>query len=106
LNLTDEQKKKISDVQSEFARRKQRELFTGGGDAQERFGKLRELNTERDNKAMTVLTAEQRKTQHAQGPAPSTFHSLASAAGDAGRTDFVTMAWKGGNEWNPALIVE
>lgn len=60
LNLTDEQKKKISDLQTEFAR-KQRELFTGGGDAQERFGKMRELNTERDNKAMTVLNAEQKE---------------------------------------------
>ena len=60
LNLTDEQKRKISDVQTEFAR-KQRELFTGGGDAQERFGKMRELNTERDNKAMTVLNAEQKE---------------------------------------------
>ena len=60
LNLTDEQKKKISEVQAEFAR-KQRELFTGGGDAQERFGKMRELNTERDNKAMTALNAEQKE---------------------------------------------
>ncbi len=60
LKLTDDQKKKISDVQAEFAT-KQRELFTGGGDAQERFGKMRELNTERDNKAMAVLNAEQKE---------------------------------------------
>jgi hypothetical protein len=58
LKLTDDQKKKLDDLNTEFAR-KQRELFTGGGGGnQEAFTKLRE---ERTAKTMEVLTAEQKE---------------------------------------------
>jgi len=61
LALTEEQKKKLNDLQAEY-RRKQGELFGGGagGDIQERLAKGRELTTERDAKAAEVLTAEQK----------------------------------------------
>jgi len=56
LGLSDEQTKKIGEVNAE-ALGKQREL---SGDFQERFAKIRELNTERDNKAVELLTADQK----------------------------------------------
>jgi Spy/CpxP family protein refolding chaperone len=59
LNLSEEQRRKLSDLQAEFARR-QRELFASG-DPQERFAKMRELNRERDAKMLEVLTEEQRQ---------------------------------------------
>jgi hypothetical protein len=68
LNLTDDQKKKLNDLQTEYDA-KQRELFTGGGGGgnQEAFGKLRE---ERTNKTMDLLTAEQKtKLESLKGPA-------------------------------------
>jgi Spy/CpxP family protein refolding chaperone len=59
LNLSEDQRRKLSDLQAEFARR-QRELFASG-DPQERFAKMRELNRERDAKMLEVLTEEQRQ---------------------------------------------
>ena len=61
LALTDDQKKKLEEVQAEYGR-KQRELFAGGGggDQQERFAKFRELSSTRDKQALEVLTAEQK----------------------------------------------
>lgn len=59
LNLSEEQRRKLNDLQAEFARR-QRDLFTSG-DPQERFAKLRELNRERDAKLLEVLTDEQKQ---------------------------------------------
>ena len=60
LKLTDEQKKKLADLTTEYDR-KQGVLLRGDGDQQERFAKLRELRTERDGKALEVLTAEQKE---------------------------------------------
>ena len=60
LKLADEQKKKLTDLGTEYDR-KQGELFRGDGDQQERFAKLRELRTERDSKSLEVLTAEQKE---------------------------------------------
>jgi hypothetical protein len=56
LGLSADQTKKIADLNTE-AQTKQREL---SGDFQERFAKIRELNTERDSKAVEVLTADQK----------------------------------------------
>jgi len=58
LKLTDEQKKKLNDLNTEFLQ-KQRDLFGGGGGGggQEAFTKLRD---ERTAKTMDVLTAEQK----------------------------------------------
>jgi hypothetical protein len=59
LKLSDDQKKKLADLNTEFGRR-QRELFGGGGGGgQEALAKLRE---ERTSKTMEVLTAEQKET--------------------------------------------
>jgi Spy/CpxP family protein refolding chaperone len=60
LKLSDEQKKTLTDLGTEYDR-KQTELFRGDGDQQERTAKLRELRTERDGKAVAVLTAEQKE---------------------------------------------
>jgi hypothetical protein len=60
LALNDEQTKKIGEIRDEYST-KQRELFRGDGDQQERFAKMRELNTERDSKVNAVLTAEQQE---------------------------------------------
>jgi len=59
LNLNDEQKKKLADLTAEYGQ-KQQALFRGDGDQQERFAKVRELGTERDRKALEVLTSEQK----------------------------------------------
>jgi hypothetical protein len=56
LKLTDDQKKKLEDLNTEFLQ-KQRDLFGGGGGGQEAFAKLRD---ERTSKTMDVLTAEQK----------------------------------------------
>jgi hypothetical protein len=72
LSLTDDQKKKLDDLLAEYGR-KQRELFTaggGGGDFQERFAKLRDLNSERDKKALELLTAEQKTKYEALKGSP------------------------------------
>ena len=69
LKITDEQKKNLADVNSEY-NTKVRELFGANGDQQERFAKLRELGTQRDTKALAVLTAEQKEKFTAlKGPA-------------------------------------
>lgn len=58
LKLTDDQKTKLNDLNSEFGGRL-RELFTGGGGGgnQEAFAKLRE---ERTTKTLEILTADQK----------------------------------------------
>jgi Spy/CpxP family protein refolding chaperone len=60
LKLSDDQEKKLADLQAEYGR-KSRELFTGGGDAQDRFAKLRTLGQERDKQAVEILTPEQKE---------------------------------------------
>ena len=60
LKITDEQRGKLRDLQAEYTG-KQRELFTGGGDFQERAAKMRELNSEHSKKAEEILTAEQKE---------------------------------------------
>lgn len=58
LKLTDDQQKKLNNLQTEYAQ-KQREMFTGGGGFNpEAAAKLRE---ERTSKTMEVLTAEQKE---------------------------------------------
>jgi hypothetical protein len=65
LKLTDDQKKRLDDLQTEFDR-KQRELFSGGGQDREAFAKLRD---ERTAKTMEVLTADQKTTlEKLKGP--------------------------------------
>jgi Spy/CpxP family protein refolding chaperone len=59
LALTAEQKTKLEALQTELIA-KQRALFTDGGDFQERIAKMRELNSDRDKKALELLTAEQK----------------------------------------------
>src|SRR5204863_7868761 len=53
LKLSDEQKKKLDTLQSQYDA-KQRELFTGGGFDQAAMAKL---NEERTSKTMDILTA-------------------------------------------------
>jgi hypothetical protein len=66
LNLTDDQKKKLNDLNTEFDR-KQRELFSGGGFDRDAFAKLRD---ERTSKTVEVLTADQKeKLNTLKGPA-------------------------------------
>jgi hypothetical protein len=57
LELSSEQKKGLADLISEY-QRKQQELT---GDFQERFARIREMNTERDNRAIDLLTAGQKE---------------------------------------------
>ena len=57
LKLTDDQKKTLADLNTEFGR-KRRELFTGGGGGGDALTKLREEST---MKAMEVLTVEQKE---------------------------------------------
>jgi hypothetical protein len=66
LQLTDEQKKKLADINKE-TQAKQAELFGAmrGADEGQRgklFEKIRQLRTETDEKAIGVLTAEQKKS--------------------------------------------
>jgi len=56
LDLTDDQKTKLTELRNEYSRRQQ--LLDG--DFQQRFARIRELNTERDNKGLELLTAEQK----------------------------------------------
>src|SRR5206468_4308732 len=53
LKLSDDQKKQLTELQAEYARKTQglRGGGGGGGGGQELFAKMRELNTERDTKA-------------------------------------------------------
>src|SRR5207248_6273181 len=55
LGLTEEQQKKFTDLRNEYLR-KQQQL---DGDFQQRFSRIRELNAERDQKALELLTADQ-----------------------------------------------
>ncbi|HZN34925.1 MAG TPA: hypothetical protein VFB80_13945 [Pirellulaceae bacterium] len=69
LKLTDDQKKKLADLATEYTA-KQRELFNPGTDQQEARAKRAELNKERDTKAEALLTAEQKSKYTAlKGPA-------------------------------------
>ena len=64
LKLTDDQTKKLNDLQTALDA-KQRELFSGGGFDRDAFAKLRE---ERNEKTMALLTAEQKdKLKSLQG---------------------------------------
>lgn len=62
LKLNKEQQEKLTAISKEFAD-KQQELFAAGagGDFQERFARMRELNEARDKQAIDVLTADQRE---------------------------------------------
>jgi len=59
LKISDEQKKKITDLIAEYATKTQG-LFGQGADFQEAAAKMRDLNKERDTKAVELLTAEQK----------------------------------------------
>jgi hypothetical protein len=66
LELTDEQKKKLADIDKEM-QAKQTELFGAMRDADQQqrgqvFQKMRQLRTDTDEKALGVLTAEQKKS--------------------------------------------
>src|SRR4051794_13220644 len=56
LELSEEQKTKLTELRNEYSRRQQ--LLDG--DFQQRSARIRELNTERDNKGLELLTAEQK----------------------------------------------
>ena len=56
LELSDEQKAKLTELRSEYARRQQ--LLDG--DFQQRFSRIRELNAERDGKGLELLSADQK----------------------------------------------
>ena len=56
LDFTAEQKNKLTELRSEYNRRQQQL----DGDFQQRFAKIREINTERDIKALDLLTAAQK----------------------------------------------
>ena len=55
LDLTNDQKAKITELRNEYSRRQPTD-----GDFQQRFAKIRELNAERDAKAIELLTAAQK----------------------------------------------
>jgi len=55
LDLTNEQKAKITELRNEYARRQPTD-----GDIQQRIAKTRELNAERDAKAIELLSAAQK----------------------------------------------
>lgn len=59
LALTAEQKTKLGGLLADYGR-KQGELFTAGGDVQERIAKGRELSAELEKNALEVLTADQK----------------------------------------------
>jgi hypothetical protein len=56
LALSESQSKQIAELRSEYSR-KQQDL---DGDFQSRFAKIRELNAERDKKALELLSADQK----------------------------------------------
>jgi hypothetical protein len=56
LQLSDEQQAKLTELRNEYSRRQQ--LLDG--DFQQRFARIRELNTERDAKGIELLTADQK----------------------------------------------
>jgi hypothetical protein len=57
LELTDEQVKKITALRDDYNRRQQQL----DGDFQQRFARIRDLNAERDTKALDLLTSAQRE---------------------------------------------
>ena len=57
LDLSDEQAQKVTALRDEYNRRQQQL----DGDFQQRFARIRELNVERDNKALDLLTAVQKE---------------------------------------------
>ena len=66
LDLSDEQKQKLTDLRNEYNHRQQQL----DGDFQQRFARIRELNNERDNKALELLTTMQKaKLEELKGPA-------------------------------------
>jgi hypothetical protein len=56
LDLTDDQKARLTELRNDYNRRQQQL----DGDFQQRFAKIRELNTERDARALTMLTEQQK----------------------------------------------
>jgi hypothetical protein len=65
LDLTEQQKAKLTELRNDYNRRQQQL----DGDFQQRFARIRELNTERDKRALELLTADQRaKLTELQGP--------------------------------------
>jgi Spy/CpxP family protein refolding chaperone len=56
LDLSDDQKQKINELRNEYSRRQQQL----DGDFQQRFARIRELNAERDTKALELLTSNQK----------------------------------------------
>jgi len=65
LDLSDEQNTKLTALRDEYSRRQQQL----DGDFQQRFARIRELNAERDSKALDLLTAVQKEKLSAlKGP--------------------------------------
>jgi Spy/CpxP family protein refolding chaperone len=62
LKLTDEQKSKFGAIQDEQREAMQGLFQGGGGDRQAAFQKMTELRTKGNEKAMAVLTSEQKAT--------------------------------------------
>jgi hypothetical protein len=56
LALSEEQQQKLTELRNDYSRRQQ--LLDG--DFQQRFARIRELNSERDAKALTMLSEEQK----------------------------------------------
>jgi hypothetical protein len=82
LNLTDDQKQKLTTLAAEFGRR-QRELFAGGGGGGfEAFGKLRE---ERTTKTMEVLNDTQKEKLKALQGSPFDVSQLGFGGGRRGK---------------------
>jgi hypothetical protein len=66
LELNEDQLKMLTELRNEYNRRQQ--LLDG--DFQQRFARIRELNAERDNKALELLSAEQKARLTALHGAP------------------------------------
>jgi len=56
LDLSDDQQAKLTELRNDYNRRQQQL----DGDFQQRFAKIRELNAERDARALTMLTEQQK----------------------------------------------
>ena len=64
LDLSEDQKAKLTELRNDYNRRQQQL----DGDFQQRFAKIRELNAERDARALTMLTDQQKgKLKELQG---------------------------------------
>lgn len=64
LKLSNDQKSQVKAVEDDMQRQTQ-ELFQAGGDQQERRQKMGEIRTKAEEKALAVLTADQRKSYDA-----------------------------------------